>query len=257
MIGFCPLASGSKGNSTYLGSQGTKILIDVGLPLRQLEQRLACIGVRLDEIDAIIITHEHSDHIKGLHNLSSELQIPILCNRETAIALEGILEAKLPFRLFSTGDSFTLGDLLIKPFQVMHDTPDPVGVTIETHGYKVGICTDLGQITPIVRQELKGCDYLVLEANHDPNMVWACSRPLVYKQRVLSKLGHLSNEECARLLEAVMHEKLRHVHLAHLSSECNSGEKAILTVQEMLDRIVSPTKLSLAYQDLVSLPIRF
>lgn len=257
MAGFCPLASGSKGNCTYLGTSTTKILIDAGLTAKAVRERLSVIGVQLEEIDAILITHEHTDHIRGLDLLGCGMKIPVFANSDTAKAIYGILGECPRFRIFSTGEVFEFGDIEVHPFSVQHDAVDPVAFTIRTGGLKLGLCTDLGFVTTLVARELKGCDYLVLEANHEPSMVHACSRPMVYKKRVLGRQGHLSNGQCADLLEQVFHGGLKHVHLAHLSSECNSPDVAMRIITERLGVLGASTEVSIAFQETVSRMIFF
>ncbi|MCI0382663.1 MAG: MBL fold metallo-hydrolase [Chlamydiae bacterium] len=247
MIGICPLASGSKGNCIYIGTERTKILIDAGISVRTIANRLGEIGVDLKEIDAIIITHEHADHISGLQMVSSKFAIPIFTNSDTAKAIYDIFGTIPKLKIFSTGEDFEFGDLLFHPFSVQHDALDPIALTIQFEEIKIGICTDLGFVSASVIHQLKECDYLYVEANHEPSMVYACSRPDIYKERVLSRQGHLSNHQCAELIEAVFHEKLKHVYLAHLSSECNSPELALKIVQEKL--MGKNISISIAHQD--------
>ncbi|MCH9704446.1 MAG: MBL fold metallo-hydrolase, partial [Chlamydiae bacterium] len=210
MKGFCPLASGSKGNTIFFGSSETKILIDAGLSGRATKMRLAEIGITLEEIEAILITHDHSDHVSGLKTLALKFGIPVLANAETAKGIYAQLKECPKFHIFTTNERFEFKDLSILPFSVQHDTPDPCAFTIETDGIKVGFCTDLGFATSLVKRHLHKCDYLYVEANHEPHMVHACSRPMVYKQRVLSRSGHLSNEACCDLLEEIVHDELKH-----------------------------------------------
>jgi phosphoribosyl 1,2-cyclic phosphodiesterase len=255
MKGFCPLASGSKGNSIFFGTQNTRILIDAGIRTKTILERLDEIGVEPDTLQAILITHEHSDHIAGLAVLAEKLKIPVLANAETAKGIVDVLGVRPRFRIFATGESFCFGDLEVHPFSIPHDTLDPVAFTIQTDLIKVGICADLGHVTSLIRKHLEACDYLYLESNHQPSMVHSCARPQVYKTRVLGKQGHLSNEECGKLLASIYHAGLKHVHLAHLSSECNTHEVAMQTVKELLKDI--PLDLSIAYQDKLSKPIHF
>lgn len=243
---FCPLASGSKGNSIYLETEEKKVLIDFGITPKYAQEALSKIGVDLQEIDAIFISHEHSDHIKGLETLS--LPIPVIASRETAKVIYRQMALDLPFKLFTSGEPFIFGDLKVMPFQVHHDTIDPVGFRMESGGYVIGVCTDLGHVTPIVKHYLEGVCLLYIEANHDPSMVHACSRPNVYKQRVLSRQGHLSNSECARLIFDLWHEGLEVVYLAHLSSECNSPVVARREVEEALSTHKLPL-IHIALQD--------
>ncbi len=254
MKGFCPLASGSKGNCLYLGTEKTKLLIDMGISFKAVKERLAKIAVSIYEIDAVLISHEHTDHIRGVQKLCSDLNIPLFSNSETAKALMQLFDHKPRFKIFSTGESFEFGDIKIHPFTVQHDTLDPVAFTCELLGIKIGICTDLGFVTTLVKAHLQNCHYLYLEANHEPSMVHACGRPPFYKQRVLGRQGHLSNEMCAKLLKEIKHPQLKHVYLAHLSSECNHPDVALQKVREHLEEHVS---LSIAYQEKVSRAIVF
>ncbi len=234
MKGFCPLASGSKGNCLYLGSENTKVLIDAGLSGKATLSKLAEIGVSIEEIDAILVTHEHGDHIRGLNILAKRYNIPILANYETA---RGIIEEtkETPrFKIFTTGEVFSFGDLEIHPFSIQHDTPDPVAFTIHTGEAKFGICADLGFVTTLVRTTLQDCNILYIEANHEPSLVHASARPQVYKQRVLGRSGHLSNTACGELIRDVLHTGLKQIYLAHLSEECNRPELALSIVHETL-----------------------
>lgn len=254
MKGLCPLASGSKGNCLYLGTANTKILIDAGISGKATQSKLQEIGVDISEIQAILVTHEHTDHIQGLKVLSSRYNIPILANAETARGIYNFFHENMKFKIFTTEHAFTFGDLEILPFSVQHDTIDPVMFTIKTDLLKIGICTDLGCTTTLVRSHLSSCDYLVIEANHEPSMVHSCSRPMSYKNRVLGKSGHLSNEQCAELLAEIIDDKLKHVHLAHLSQECNHQKKALETVRA---KIGNHVKVSIAYQEKISNPVVF
>ncbi len=257
MNGFCPLASGSKGNCIYLGTSTTKILIDAGMSAKSIRERLKAIGVALEEIDAVLITHEHTDHIQALDVLGCRMGIPIFANSDTAKAIYAILNECPKFKIFSTGETFEFGDLEIHPFSVQHDAVDPVAFTIKTSGVKLGFCTDLGFVTTLVTGQLQCCNYLYVEANHEPSMVHASRRPQIYKQRVLSRQGHLSNRECAQLIELVHHSDLRHIHLAHLSSECNAPELALKTISEKLQLLQSNAEVSIAFQSMISKPIIF
>lgn len=257
MIGYCPLASGSKGNCIYLGTPQCKILIDAGISAKALRAKLAEIKVDISEIDAILITHEHTDHIQGLKILAYQYNIPVFANTETAKGIVEYFQETPKFKIFSTGETFSYRDLTIHPFSIQHDTVDPVAFTIRVDDLKLGFCADLGFVTSLVQTHLTDCDYLYIEANHEPSMVHACSRPMVYKQRVLSRSGHLSNDACGQLLANVAHDKLKHIHLAHLSSECNSPEVAMRQVQKQLDQKGVKLDISIAYQDVVSRGIVF
>lgn len=257
MKGFCPLASGSKGNSIYVGTDQTKILIDAGISAKVIQARLSEINVDLSDIDAILITHEHTDHIQGLKTLAYKMGIPVLANQETAKGIVQNFQDCPKFKIFSTGETFEFGDLEIHPFSIQHDTLDPVAFTIRMNSLKLGFCTDLGFVTSLVQAQLMNCDYLYLESNHEPSMVYASSRPMIYKQRVLSRSGHLSNEACGNLLSHVYHPNLKHVHLAHLSSECNSPETAMKIIGEILEKKGIQLDMCVAPQDKISRAIRF
>ena len=257
MKGFCPLASGSKGNSIYLGTGQTKILIDAGLSAKAIQTRLKEINVDIADIDAILITHEHMDHIQGLKTLAYKMGIPVLANQETAKGIVETFHDCPKFKIFSTGETFEFGDLEIHPFSIQHDTLDPVAFSIRLNSLKLGFCTDLGFATSLVQSQLRDCDYLYVESNHQPAMVYASSRPMVYKQRVLSRSGHLSNEACGNLLSQVFSPKLKHVHLAHLSSECNSPETALEVVRGILEQNGIRLDMCVAPQDKISRSILF
>jgi phosphoribosyl 1,2-cyclic phosphodiesterase len=257
MLGFCPLASGSKGNSIFIGTKNTRVLIDAGISYSALLKRLSEINVDIQTIQAVLITHEHGDHIRGVDVLCNNLNIPVFANLETAKGIAQVFPVRPKFKIFTTGESFVFGDLEIHPFGIPHDTLEPVAFTVKTDSLKLGFCADIGHVTPVVKRALNLCDYLYLEANHQPSMVHASHRPQIYKQRVLSKQGHLSNDDCAALLEHLAHPELKHVHLAHLSSECNSPELALKIAQESLTKVGSNSQLSIAYQDRVSRCIYF
>ena len=257
MKGFCPLASGSSGNSIYLGTDHVKLLVDCGISFKNLKQRLADIHVGIDEIDAILITHEHADHIKGLEMIVKKLNLPIFCNSDTAKAICQIMAERPKFKIFCTGEPFTFADIKVHPFSIQHDTVDPVAFTFEFEQMKIGLCADLGFATKLVLMHLKECDYLYLEANHEEEMVHACSRPLLYKQRVLSRQGHLSNSAAGELLVQVHHENLKHVYLAHLSSECNTEQQALQTVGSILAQHNISIPMSIAKPHQVSEAILF
>jgi len=257
MNSFCPLASGSKGNSIFVGSGLTNVLIDAGISAKMLKARLAEIDVDLGQIDAIVITHEHTDHIRGLGVLAAKKGIPVFANSDTARAIYDAFGEGIKFKIFSTGETFAFGDIEFSPFTIQHDAIDPVGFTLQMGEIKIGIAADLGFATPLVANQLKGCDYLYLEANHQEEMVHACSRPVVYKQRVLGRLGHLSNTQCGELLRTVLNPKLKHVHLAHLSSECNAPDLAKAIVEKVVAQEQATVEVSIAHQDKVSKKVVF
>lgn len=254
LVGYCPLASGSKGNCIYVGSENTKILVDAGISGLATRKKLEMIGVELDQIQAIVITHEHIDHINGLKTLALRHNIPVFANVSTAKAIYATLGHCPKFKIFATGERFSIGDIELHPFSIQHDTVDPVAFTLHLEGVKLGICTDLGFATTLVRSHLKGCDYLMVEANHEPSMVHASARPQIYKQRVLGRSGHLSNEACADLLAETVEENIKHIHLAHLSQECNAEATALATIRKKLG---SAIRVDIAPQQIIGIPQEF
>ncbi len=257
MLGFCPLASGSRGNAIFLGTDRVRILIDAGTNCATLEKRLFEIDVALNTIDAILVTHEHTDHISAIPLLAEKFKIPVFANAETAKGLCETLQYRPRFKIFTTGEPFSFEGLEISPFSIPHDTLDPVAFTIQTQGMKLGFCTDLGYAPSLVKKELQLCDYLYVEANHQISMVHSSHRPQIYKKRVLGRQGHLSNEDCASLISSVFHPGLKHVHLAHLSSECNVPEVALQVVGDFLAAQKKMVPLSIAWQEKIAQPILF
>lgn len=254
---FCPLASGSKGNCVLLGSATTKVLIDVGLSVKQIKERLFHLNIGLEQIDAVVITHEHLDHIKGLEVLCKQMNLPVLANSDTAKAICTMMNVVPNFKIFATGEHFMFGDLAFHPFSIQHDTVDPVAFTVKIQETKIGICTDLGFVTSLVKAHLQNCHYLYIESNHEPSMVYASARPQLYKQRVLGRQGHLSNQSCADLLKEIYHKDLKRIYLAHLSEECNHPQVALNFSKESLKPYLQELLITIAYQDKVSDPIYF
>ena len=250
MIGFCPLASGSKGNCIFVGTKNVRLLIDAGLSFRELQKRLSEIDVECESIDAIVISHEHSDHIRGLDMITKKLNIAVYCNRDTALAIMQSCKYRPTFKIFSD-EPFCIEDVQLQSFSISHDTVDPVGFTLCYDGLKLGIATDLGIVNRLVEHHLKGCDLLYVESNHDEGLVMACSRSMVYKQRVLSRQGHLSNKACANLVKNLSHKGLKRVYLAHLSEECNTNQLAAQSIQKAFNNN-TPFSLVVAQQKFIS-----
>ena len=232
------LGSGSSGNCTYVETDSTRILVDAGFSPRQIRQRLATIGRTPESLNAILVTHEHSDHIVGLAGLAEKLGIPVYCNRATRDEIIRILGIKFDCRLFETRQSFDIGDVTVDTFEIPHDAQDPVGFVLHTSAGNIGFATDLGHFTRMVGERIRCANALVLESNHDVKMLQDCPRrPWSLKQRILGRHGHLSNEACADAVEAVMTADLRHLYLAHLSRECNKPELAQRVVHSRLEQI--------------------
>ncbi len=252
---FCPLASGSKGNSVYVETPTCRLLFDAGISLKTIQTRLSLLDRSIHDIDAIVISHEHHDHIAGIKTITTKYQIPLIANYATAEAVVESLGGECPkFHIFTTGEPFEWNGLEINAFSVQHDGREPVAFTLSTGRSKIGICTDLGFATSSVKHNLKLCDILYIEANHKPEMVYASARPESYKNRVLSRLGHLSNEASAELIAEVAHPKLQQIYLAHLSSECNTKEIAETTVTDFLKKEGISIPIEIAHQEKISKP---
>lgn len=237
-VNFTILGSGSAGNCAYLESEETRILIDAGFSARQIRQRLEALGRSPETLDGILVTHEHSDHTKGLNTLAGKLGIPIFCNRLTREAIESQAGNPLDYRLFNTGSTFDIGDLTIDTFSIPHDAYDPVGFLIRTAHGNVGILTDLGHSTKLAVQRVREAHILLLETNYDMELLQQdTKRPWSVKQRILSRHGHLSNEAAADLLEEILNDDLEHVFLAHLSRDCNTNELAKETITKRLRKL--------------------
>jgi len=265
------LGSGSSGNCAYVETDEARILVDAGFSARQIRERLASIGRAPENLTGILITHEHSDHICGLLTLAEKLKLPIYCNRETqeatlwafkakwdsrkAPALKGLDggdgKTRLDWRLFRTGDSFSLNDVLVETFSIPHDAQDPVGYLLRANGANIGFATDLGHVTKLVLDRIRHAHALVLESNHDVKMLQECPRrPWSLKQRILGRHGHLSNEAAADCVAEIMSADLRHLYLAHLSRECNQPALAHRVVNERLKKIgAAHVALAIAAQD--------
>ncbi len=227
------LASGSRGNCAVVASSTTRILVDVGLSCRETFKRLRAVGERTDPISAILITHEHSDHVAGLQRLAAKLNVPVFMTAPTYHAWNRNLrdeEGKTPelakLEHFAAGRSFQIGDIAITPFTIPHDAADPVGFTFRVEGVKVGFATDLGYMPVSVRDHLQGCDVLVMESNHDVEMLRSGPYPWSVKQRVMSRVGHLSNESLAEFFTTDYDGCASYVVLAHLSEQNNHPEIA-------------------------------
>jgi phosphoribosyl 1,2-cyclic phosphodiesterase len=232
------LGSGSSGNCAYLETDETRLLIDAGFSFRQIRQRLAGIGRAPEKLSGILVTHEHSDHVAGLMQLQRKLNVPVYCNRPTREATEFQLQTRLECRVFETGASLEIGDVLVETFSIPHDAQDPVGFLIRTTAGNFGFLTDLGHTTRLVLERVRPANVLVLESNHDVKMLQDCPhRPWSLKQRILGRHGHLSNEAAADAAEQIVSAELRHLYLGHLSRECNRPELAYRVVQERLQNL--------------------
>ncbi len=236
-IELTTLGSGSKGNSVYIGTKDTKILIDAGLSGSKIESVLKDINLSLNDIDAVFVTHEHSDHIDGVGVISRKYNLPIYATEgtwENMYQKIGKISSNNK-KLVYNDEGILLNDMFIRPFSVPHDAKEPVCYTVLYNGIKVCVATDMGHITKDVIDNIRHCSALVLESNHDVNMLKMSNYPYNLKNRILGKYGHISNETCGKLLSCVMNDKLKNVFLAHLSQDNNTPELAYLTVSSILE----------------------
>jgi len=247
---LCMLASGSKGNAIYVSNGETSILLDAGLSGIEIERRMASRNISFSEISAVIVSHEHSDHIRGVGVLARKHDLPVYISEKTKRAASEQIGRIDSFSLFSCGSEFSIDSLRIRPFSTSHDADDPAGFIIQCENQKIGIATDLGIATAMVKDHLKGCACIVLEANHDLKMLEDGPYPWPLKQRIRSRIGHLSNESSKELLMEVLHDELRHVVLAHLSEINNTPDKALCAVTGRLNR--HPVQVSVALQHIAS-----
>ena len=228
----CVLASGSSGNCIYVESPTTAILLDAGLSARQTLLRLNRAGLDPDKLRAICISHEHSDHSTGVARLHKKYGWELYANSDTARAVDRA--GLLSWNLFRSGSPFAIGDIDILPFSLPHDAYDPVGFVLRRGNARIGVATDLGIPTQLARQQLRGCQLVILEANHDEMLLQSSPRPWALKQRIRSHQGHLSNMAAAEMLVDIAGDTLQKVFLAHLSRECNDLGLALRTVRRHL-----------------------
>ncbi len=230
----CLLASGSKGNSLFIETGNAKLLIDAGLSAVEILRRLNAVGVDGSELDAILISHEHTDHIRGAGALARKFKIPVMLSYPTYKEAEHIFK-KIEVVEFESGYVFNYKDISIDPFPITHDASDPVGFILESNEGTVGVATDLGIATRLVKDKLQGCKALVLESNHDEDMLLNGPYPWHLKQRIKSRHGHLSNNDSTALLEEVLHPALEGVFLAHLSEVNNDPQLAYTAADTLLE----------------------
>lgn len=238
MLRFKSLGSGSAGNATLIEATGllpTRLLVDCGLGLRQLVQRLGVVGLALENIDAIFITHEHGDHIGCAQNLSMRQKIPVWMSRGT---YEAIGTPDFERRLFfaKDGQPIDMGNLQITPFTVPHDAREPLQLTCTDGVSKLGILTDLGHATAHIHAHLSACHALLLECNHDADLLAQSNYPTFLKQRISGRFGHLENAAASSIAQAINHPKLQHVVAAHLSRQNNRPDLVQTLLAQALRR---------------------
>ena len=263
---FCPIASGSSGNCIYAGSDSHSVLIDAGISGKRIEAGLHGIDRDAKDIDALLLTHEHSDHIKGIGILARRYGIPIYATQGTADAIRQMTTVgKIPdglMHVVKPDVPFTIGDLTIKAFSVSHDAAEPVGYRIECGGKSAAVATDMGEYTDYTVEHLQKLDVLLIESNHDLHMLQAGRYPYYLKRRIMGEKGHLSNDDCGHLLCRLLHDDVRHVYLGHLSHENNYEALAFETVSQEVTMGDCPYKaqdfdITIAHRDVVSEAVTF
>jgi phosphoribosyl 1,2-cyclic phosphodiesterase len=248
-MNLCVLGSGSKGNCILIESAATAVLIDAGFSAREIRRRLALVSRSAEDLTAVLVTHEHGDHISGVGPLSRSYGLPVHANAGTFRAA-GARLGKLHARAeFETGAAFSVQDLEIRPFRISHDTADPVGFVVSDGEASVCCCTDTGRITGLIRQRARHCQALVLEANYDPEMLLNGPYPMQVKQRVRSNQGHLANSDAAGFLAELIDSPLRHVVLAHLSATNNLPGLAHACILREIAHLHPKFEVELALQD--------
>ncbi len=238
MLNFCSLYSGSSGNSLFVETQNTKLLVDAGVSCKKIENALQDIKVDPSSIDGILITHEHTDHVQGLGTLSRKFDLPVFVNQETLDAMPKQKD-KIPdknIKTFKISDKFEIGDLLIDPFSIPHDAANPCGFNIYKDDKKISIATDIGHMTNNILKSLEGSLFLMLEANYDPEVLRCSSYPFSLKSRIAGPTGHLPNETAGKTISYLLKSGLKNAMLGHLSKESNFPELAYQTVLDELIR---------------------
>lgn len=248
---FCLLGSGSRGNALVVeagsGSRPTRVMLDCGFTLREVEERLAARGLQAGELDAIVVTHEHGDHASGVFRLARRHRLPVWLTHGTRSACAALIEATDDLRLFDPHQSFAVRDLLVCPFTVPHDAREPAQFVFADGASRLGVLTDVGETTRHIETVLSGVDALVLECNHDRQMLAGSRYHDSLKRRIGGRLGHLANDSAAALLAAIDSTRLQHLVAAHLSAENNRAELALEALAGALG--CTPDWLAVATQD--------
>lgn len=235
MLQVIILGSGSSGNCALVCTGRTRLLIDAGLSAGQITSRLASVGVAMDSLSGILITHEHGDHCRGLQVLTKKHPLPILCNALTRAVLKDSVPDAKHWNVIPNGASFEFAGLGIDTFSVPHDAADPMGFVLRHNDSALGILTDAGHSTPVMRQRLRDLDTLFIEANYDTQLLTSdTKRPWSTKQRIAGRHGHLSNEQTAALVAELATDRLERVILGHLSRDCNTPDLAAAAVRAEL-----------------------
>jgi phosphoribosyl 1,2-cyclic phosphodiesterase len=250
---ICSLSSGSRGNSLLIESESTRILVDAGLSCKQIKTRLHTIGIDPQTIHAIVITHAHRDHVAGADVFSDQFDVPIYGHPDTLDTLTYLF--KRNNKIIPWTREFVIEDMVLSPFLISHDAFPTVGYLISANGKTMSVCTDLGVVTQEVLENLKLAQFLVIESNHDPDMLANGPYPWELKERISSRVGHLSNHDTGMLLKKILNGYINKILLAHLSEENNSAEMAKNTVLEYIGKqhehlidVIEQRKISKVYE---------
>lgn len=236
MLNFCSLYSGSSGNSLFVETSNTKILVDAGVSSKKIENALNDIDVNPNSIDAILVTHEHSDHVQGLGTFSKKFDLPVFVNQETLDAMPKQRDklSDKNIKKFNVNEKFEIGDLIINPFSIPHDAANPCGFNIYNNKRKISIATDIGHMTNDIINNLEESLFIMLEANYDPEVLRCSSYPFPLKSRIAGPTGHLPNEMAGKTISYLLKSGLKGAMLGHLSKESNFPELAYQTVVDEL-----------------------
>ena len=249
MFKFCNLYSGSSGNCSFVETDNTKLLIDCGVSSKKLEEALNSINVKTSELDGIIISHEHSDHIKGLATICKKYNIPVYANNATFTNIKQNISDDIKIK-FKTNEKFEVGDIKIFPFQIPHDAADPCGFNLYHDNKKITVATDIGHMENSILKKLDESDFLLLESNYEPDMLKCSKYPYMLKKRILGPNGHLSNEDAGLTISELVKSGLTNIMLGHLSEQNNFPELAYQTVMtSIISRNVDVDKLKLQVAD--------
>ena len=244
---FALLGSGSSGNATLVTAGGVKVLIDCGLSFKQLCIRAEAIGQTLDDLDAILVTHEHGDHVNGLPVLKKRINVPVFMSEGTRDYLPKKIRDIDGIHTFYSGDTINVGHLKFHSYAVAHDAADPVGYVVQDKDRRLGVAGDMGHVSTLVKQRLRDCHALIVESNYCPDMLLHSPYPAAIRQRINSRQGHLSNPDACSLISSVKHDDLRLIVLTHLSEENNHPDKVL----QMATRAMNGSKaqIHVAWQD--------